>query len=40
MLLNRDRNLNDLTNKSFELRDGSKTLKDNSRKLKLSLLRK
>jgi len=24
MLLNRDRNLNDLTNKSFELRDGKK----------------
>ena len=38
MLLNRDRNLNDLTTKSFELRDGSKSLKDSSHKLKLSLL--
>lgn len=38
MLLNRDRNLNDLTTKSYELRDGSKSLKDSSRKLKLSLI--
>jgi hypothetical protein len=38
MLLNRDRSLNDLTAKSFELRDGSKNLKDSSRKLKLSFL--
>ena len=38
MLLNRDRNLNQLIDKGTNLRDGSRRLKDESKKLKLSLL--
>lgn len=38
MLLNRDRNLHQLSDKASNLRDGSRRLKEESRKLKLSIL--
>ena len=38
MLLNRDKNLTQLTDKASNLRDGSRRLKDESRKLKLSIV--
>lgn len=37
MLLNRDRNLNDLSDKAHDLRDGSSKFKNKSQKLKLSM---
>jgi hypothetical protein len=37
MLLNRDRNLGQLMDKGSDLRDGSRRLKDESKKLKFSM---
>ena len=37
MLLNRDRNLNSLTDKAADLRDSAKGFKDSSKKLKMSM---
>lgn len=37
LLLNRDRNINELTNKAIDLKAGAASFKDSSKKLKMSM---